>query len=71
MDQQYKDDGRPNSLHRFPVTDSLEFSHLVFANRLQNSPSLSLPHKLVIQLFFLRLISQMLRKKTAMAQIYP
>lgn len=40
--------------HRFPVTDSLEFCHLVFANRLQNSPlSLSLPHKLVIQLFFL------------------
>lgn len=54
MDQLYKDDGRPNSRHRFPVTDSLEFCHLVFANRLQNSPlSLSLPHKLVIQLFFL------------------
>lgn len=54
MDQLYKDDGRPNNRHRFPVTDSLEFCHLVFANRLQNSPlSLSLPHKLVIQLFFL------------------
>lgn len=54
MDQLYKDDGRPNKRHRFPVTDSWSFAILYLPIDYRIPPlSLSLPHKLVIQLFFL------------------